>query len=168
MRNSLIKYFALSYETRVLGKNIGPTGKYLRAVIPCLIAMFISICLSLYTENGFLLLLIWAIFSIPVYYGFPWFGIGYFGKNPITYAELRSKEQKWQMLNKLPGIGIKDKSYPEGFRYQEEYKKLKIWHDAKFNGKKNVNVVLGLLPFIITGIGVYIALSIFFSGHGGY
>lgn len=170
MRKFLVKYFALSYETKVGGKpEISNGGKVPRAANPSLIAFFISVILTLLFEStGTPVVLMWTLFAVVIWIGFPLFGIGYFGIWFVKYEELIDKSQKWQMLNKPVVIGLNDETFPEGISYTVERKGLKRWHTKKFKGHSNVDVLLGVSHWIITLIGVGICLFLFYSGYGRF
>lgn len=180
-REFIVRNFALNYETRIHGES-GESGKYLRAVLPTLTCFFFAIYSTLLIDNlglwvelqssGAFLELVFGVFLVAFYFifwvpvlvcwwiGFPWFGAGYFELYPLKYAELKNKSQQWQMLNKPHLIGKEDETFPEGEFYTSEYKRLKVWHNDKFNNDLDVDVTLGIAPFIILVAGAIIAVAI--------
>ncbi len=170
MRKFLVKYFALSYETKVGGNPDTPNGgKVPRAALPSLITFFTGVILTLlFEDTDAPLFVLWALFAIVIWIGFPWWGAGYFGIWPIKYAELEDQSQKWQDLHKPLVIGLEDETFPVGLTYDIERRKLKRWHTAKFKGKSNVNVLLGLSHWIITIVGVAICIFLFYAGYGSF
>lgn len=181
-RAFVVRKFALSYETRIFRNKDGSTGKYPRVALPTFIAFLIAIIATVSIDtlgwweiiqsNGaffeFILsalfaafyFIFWVPFIVLIWIGFPWFGGGYFELYPLEYAELVSKGQRFQYLNKPPMTAKDDETFPEGFKYNEEFKELGKWHYSKFGDKKSVNALLGLAVFIVIVIGAYIAVRI--------
>lgn len=181
-RAFIVRYFGLNYESKILGKP-GESGKYLRVVLPTLLCFFLAIFATLIIDSfnlwapiqninfvlkmllSTILVLFYLIFWIPVlvcwWIGFPWFKEGYFDRFPIKYGELKSNSQQWQMINKPYTIGNKDETFPTGQYRNKEYTRLKMWNVDIYAGSTSVHAWLGLAPFLITGLGFYIAYLLF-------
>ena len=102
-----------------------------------------------------MLLIEWIPFIICIFLGFY-----YYKYKPVKYDELIDWQQQLKYLSKPDQIGTKDETFPDGYYYTSELKRLVKTHLAYF-GKDNVDVIKGLAPTIVTIIGavIYVLLQ---------
>ena len=153
MRNWIIITFFLYREFKIFGKTISR----LRAATPTVIAFFFGVISQtiIGSENWLVLLIEWTPFAICIFLGFY-----YYKYKPVKYDELLDWQQQYKYLSKPDQIGTKDETFPDGFYYASELKRLAKTHLAYF-GKDNVDVIKGLAPTVVTVIGaiIYVLLQ---------
>jgi len=149
MRNWIIFTFFLYREFKLFGKTISR----LRAVTPTVIAFFFGVISQtiIGSEHWLVLLIEWISFVICIFLGFY-----YYKYKPVKYDEILDWQQQYKYLKKPDQIGTKDETFPDGFDYMRELKRLGKTHLAYFGKAKNVDVIKGLAPTIVTVIGVII------------
>ena len=76
------------------------------------------------------------------------------------YDELIDWQQQLKYLSKPDQIGTKDETFPYSISYTIELKRLSKTHLAYFGKAKNVDVLKGLAPTIVTVIGAIIYVLI--------
>jgi len=153
MRNWIIITFFLYREFKIFGKK----RSRLRAANPIVIAFFFGVISQtiIGSEHWFVILLEWIPFVICIFLGFY-----YYIKKPVKYDELIDWQQQFKYLSKPDQIGTKDDTFPDGFYYTSELKRLRKIHSNYF-AKNNVDVLKGLAPTLITVIGaiIYVLLQ---------
>jgi len=154
MRNWIITTFFLYREFKIFGR----TFSRLRAVTPTVIAFFFGVISQtiIGSEHWLVLLIEWIPFIICIFLGFY-----YYKYKPVKYDELIDWQQQFKYLKKPDQIGTKDETFPDGFYYTSELKRLSKTHLAYFGKAKNVDVLKGLAPTIVTVIGsiIYVLLQ---------
>ena len=154
MRNWIITTFFLYREFKIFGKTISRV----RAATPTVIAFFFGVISQtiIGSEHWLVLLIEWIPFVISIFLGFY-----YYKYKPVKYDELIDWQQQLKYLSKPDQIGTKDETFPDGFYYTSELKRLSKTHLAYFGKAKNVDVLKGLSPTIVTVIGaiIYILLQ---------
>ena len=154
MRNWIITSFFLYREFKIFGKTISRV----RAATPTVIAFFFGVISQtiIGSEHWLVLLIEWIPFIICIFLGFY-----YYKYKPVKYDELLDWQQQLKYLSKPDQIGTKDETFPDGFYYTSELKRLSKTHLAYFGKAKNVDVLKGLAPTIVTVIGaiIYILLQ---------
>ena len=154
MRNWIIITFFLYREFKIFGKTISR----LRAATPTVIAFFFGVISQtiIGSEHWLVLLIEWIPFVICIFLGFY-----YYKYKPVKYDELLDWQQQLKYLSKPDQIGTKDETFPDGFYYTSELKRLSKTHLAYFGKAKYVDVIKGLAPFWITVIGsiIYVFLQ---------
>jgi len=154
MRNWIIITFFLYREFKIFGR----TFSRLRAVTPTVIAFFFGVILQtiIGSEHWLVLLIEWIPFIICIFLGFY-----YYKYKPVKYDEILDWQQQFKYLSKPDQIGTKDETFPDGFYYTSELKRLSKTHLAYFLKAKNVDVLIGLAPTIVTVIGaiIYVLLQ---------
>jgi len=87
-------------------------------------------------------------------------GFYYYKYKPVKYDELIDWQQQLKYLSKPEQIGTKDETFPDGFDYMRELKRLRKIHSNYFR-EDNVDVIKGLAPTIVTVIGaiIYVLLQ---------
>ena len=74
----------------------------------------------------------------------------------MKYDELIDWQQQFKYLSKPNQIGTKDETFPDGIYYTIEMKRLDKTHFNYFSKAKNVDVIKGLAPTLVTIIGAII------------
>ena len=153
MRNWIITTFFLYREFKIFGKK----RSRLRAVNPTVIAFFFGVISQtiIGSDHWLVLLIEWIPFVISIFLGFY-----YYKYKPVKYDELLDWQQQLKYLSKPDQIGTKDETFPDGFYYTSELKRLSIAH-SKYFSEDNVDVLKGLAPTIVTILGsiIYILLQ---------
>jgi len=153
MRNWIIITFFLYREFKIFGKTISRV----RAATPTVIAFFFGVISQtiIGSEHWFVILLEWIPFVICIILGFY-----YYKYKPVKYDELIDWQQQLKYLSKPDQIGTKDETFPDGFYYTSELKRLGKIHSNYFS-KNNVDVIKGLAPTLVTIIGaiIYVLLQ---------
>jgi len=154
MRNWIIFTFFLYREFKIFGR----TFSRLRAATPIVIAFFFGVILQtiIGSEHWLVLLIEWIPFIICIVLGFY-----YYKYKPVKYDELLDWQQQFKYLSKPDQIGTKDETFPDGIYYKFELKRLDKTHFNYFGKAKNVDVLKGLAPTLITVIGavIYVLLQ---------
>ena len=154
MRNWIIFTFFLYREFKFFGR----TFSRVRAATPTVISFFFGVISQtiIGSEHWLVLLIEWIPFIICIFLGFY-----YYKYKPVEYDELIDWQQQYKYLKKPDQIGIKDETFPDGFDYMRELKRLGKTHLAYFGKAKNVDVLKGLAPTIVTVIGsiIYVLLQ---------
>jgi hypothetical protein len=148
MRNWIITTFFLYREFKIFGKTISR----LRAATPTVIAFFFGVISQtiIGSEHWLVLLIEWIPFIICIFLGFY-----YYKYKPVKYDELIDWQQQLKYLKKPDQIGTKDETFPDGFYYMSELKRLNKIHFNYFS-KNNVDVIKGLAPTLVTILGAII------------
>jgi len=153
MRNWIITTFFLYREFKIFGKTISR----LRAATPTVIAFFFGVISQtiIGSDHWLVLLIEWIPFVICIFLGFY-----YYKYKPVKYDELIDWQQQLKYLSKPEQIGTKDETFPDGFDYMRELKRLRKIHSNYFR-EDNVDVIKGLAPTIVTVIGaiIYVLLQ---------
>ena len=138
-------------------KIFGRTFSRVRAATPTVIAFFFGVISQtiIGSENWLVLLIEWIPFVICIVLGFY-----YYKYKPVEYDELLDWQQQLKYLKKPDQIGTKDETFPDGFDYMRELKRLRKIHSNYFR-EDNVDVIKGLAPTIVTVIGaiIYVLLQ---------
>ena len=149
MRNWIIFTFFLYREFKIFGR----TFSRVRAATPTVIAFFFGVISQtiIGSEHWLVLLIEWIPFAICIFLGFY-----YYKYKPVKYDELIDWQQQFKYLSKPDQIGTKDETFPDGIYYTIEMKRLDKTHFNYFSEAKNVDVLIGLAPTILTVIGAII------------
>jgi len=149
MRNWIITTFFLYREFKIFGKK----RSRLRAANPIVIAFFFGVISQtiIGSEHWVVILLEWIPFAICIVLGFY-----YYKYKPVKYDELIDWQQQLKYLSKPDQIGTKDETFPDDSYYKIELKRLSKTHLAYFGKAKNVDVIKGLAPTLITILGAII------------
>ena len=149
MRNWIIFTFFLYREFKIFGR----TFSRVRAATPIVISLFLGVILQtiIGSDHWLVLLIEWIPFIICIILGFY-----YYKYKPVKYDELIDWQQQFKYLSKPDQIGTKDETFPDGIYYTIEMKRLDKTHFNYFSEAKNVDVLIGLAPTILTVIGAII------------